>query len=51
MSDINFLDKNLEHLFLAKDPFSFAKSFEGEIYRKYENRVTKRFMNEGGAIS
>ena len=36
MSDINFLDKNLEHLFQAKDSFLVAKSFKGEIYRKYE---------------
>ena len=47
MSDINFLDKNLGHLFQAKDSFLVAKSFKGEIYRKYENRVTKKFMNEG----
>ena len=35
MSDINFLDKNLGHLFQAKDSFLVAKSFKGEIYRKY----------------
>ena len=31
MSDINFLDKNLGHLFQAKDSFLVAKSFKGEM--------------------
>ena len=40
MSNIKILDKHLEHLFHAKDTFTVAKNFEGEIYRKYENRIT-----------
>ena len=46
MSDIKILDKNLKYLFHAKDTFKVAKNFEGEIYRKYENRITKKFAHE-----
>lgn len=46
MSDINFLDKHLRHLFHHEDIFKVAKGFEGKIYRKYANRVTKRFVIE-----
>ena len=46
MSNVKILDKHLEHLFHAKDAFTVAKNFEGEIYRKYENRITKKFVNE-----
>ena len=47
MSNVKILDKHLEHLFHSKDTFTVAKNFEGEIYRKYENRITKKFVNEG----
>ena len=46
MGNIKILDKHLEHLFHAKDTFTVAKNFEGEIYRKYENRITKKFVIE-----
>ena len=46
MSNVKILDKHLEHLFHTKDTFTVAKNFEGEIYRKYENRITKKFVNE-----
>ena len=51
MGNIKILDKHLEHLFHTKDTFTVAKNFEGEIYRKYENRITKKFVNENKAIS
>ena len=47
MSNVKIFDKHLEHLFHTKDTFTVAKNFEGEIYRKYENRITKKFVNEG----
>ncbi len=45
MKGVKIIDKSLIEFFGDNEPFSFAKNLEGEIYRKYENRTTKRFHN------
>ena len=45
MKGIKITDESLVDFFGDNEPFSFAENLEGEIYRKYENRTTKRFKN------
>ena len=45
MKGIKITDESLVDFFGDNEPFSFAENLEGEIYRKYENRTTKRFQN------
>ena len=45
MKGVKFIDKNLKDFFGDNEPFIFAETLEGEIFRQYENRTTKRFQN------
>ena len=45
MKGIKITDESLVDFFGDNEPFSFAENLEGKIYRKYENRTTKRFKN------
>lgn len=45
MKGVKFIDKNLKDFFGDNEPFIFAETLEGKIYRQYENRTTKRFQN------
>ena len=42
MDKVKFLNDDLKHFFTDK-PFDTANDLDGDIFRKYENRVTKRF--------
>ena len=42
MDKVKFLNDDLKHFFTDK-PFDIANDLDGDIFRKYENRVTKRF--------
>ena len=44
MQKLKHLDDDLGSLF-HKTPFDEVKRIEGEVYREYENRVTKKFKN------
>jgi len=44
MKNLYFLDKKLSHIFNEFDSFERIKDMDGEIFRKYERRITKRFQ-------
>ena len=44
MKNLYFLDKKLSHIFNEFDSFERLKDMDGEIFRKYERRITKRFQ-------
>ena len=47
MKNLYFLDKKLSHIFNEFDSFERLKDMDGEVFRKYERRITKRFnINE-----
>ena len=43
MKKVRFLDKDLKQLFEDRETFSVAQNIDGTVFRKYENRVTKKF--------
>ena len=43
MERVRFLDKDLKQLFEDRETFSVAQNIDGIVFRKYENRVTKKF--------
>ena len=43
MKKVRFLDKDLKQLFEDRETFSVAQNIDGIVFRKYENRVTKKF--------
>ena len=42
MDQVKFFNEDLKDLF-NNQPFEVAKNLEGDVFREYENRVTKRF--------
>ena len=44
MKNLYFLDKKLSHIVNEFDSFERLKDMDGEIFRKYERRITKRFQ-------
>ena len=44
MKNLYFLDKKLSHIFNEFDSFERLKDMDGEVFRKYERRITKRFQ-------
>ena len=44
MSKADFLPNDMKGLFSSDDLILEAKNLEGEIYRQYANRVTKKFQ-------
>lgn len=42
MRKVQYFDKNLEFFFQGT-PFEIAQDLEGEVFRQYENRITKKF--------
>lgn len=46
MKEVNLFDDGLKQLFKKGDPFMFAQNIEGKIFRKYQNRVTKKIQIE-----
>ena len=47
MKETIFLNKELESLFLSRDPFLVAEDIQGEVFRQTANRITKEFSFEG----
>ena len=46
MSNSEFLEDEIKDLFSSDDLIFEAKNLEGEVFRKYENRVTKRIQHK-----
>ena len=44
MKDLYFLDNELSHLAAGEDYFDRLREMEGEVFRKYKKRITKRFQ-------
>ena len=44
MQKLKYFDDDLGSIFQVS-PFDAVKSIDGEVYRQYENRVTKKFQN------
>tara|TARA_Y100001970_G_scaffold98563_1_gene123880 strand:+ start:27254 stop:28747 length:1494 start_codon:yes stop_codon:yes gene_type:complete len=42
-----FKDKAIRELFSVDDPFEFARTIDGKIYRESANRTTKQFFHDG----
>tara|TARA_B100001540_G_scaffold313098_1_gene335396 strand:- start:28 stop:1533 length:1506 start_codon:yes stop_codon:yes gene_type:complete len=44
MDKVDFLENDIKDLFSSDNPILEAKNLEGEVYRKYANRVTKKIQ-------